>query len=376
MRQNSFNLKTVRNAMLLFLLTVSFSTFANNSIEIEFSNPNNAVKRSVYGSSNGIDTYKTFEITIPFYDTTLHMLRFRTDYTGSCPGSVMINVNGQNSTNSGNPQTYEHKYFELEHLPVGISNFTIKSFCNGTEINGSKQLISVKVVKEADPALNLIISTICNKGKDGKYNGYINLNASGSYTNASKLYVLTTTAVPNCNPYVSVKLTNLSSNGNLPNNTISNSGFYSCNSNGTYNVRMFYRSPAANGYYINYEIPNNHYGWKNYSYTKTFRSCMERVILQPILMLSLKNTDSQGGTSISLTNPVKDELKLFTNSDDNSNYEIEIYDFTGLSVKRASLKEVNSNSTNTINVQDLKKGIYIVEIKNGDSVIREKMIKE
>jgi len=375
MKPKTPNLKTLRIAILIVFLNLSFSTFAQNYIDVEFSSSSNAVNKTVSGTSNGVDTYKTFEITIPFYSNTLDLLNFKSNYGSMCSSNVMINVNGSNSTYSGHPNTALHKWYEIENAQVGTTYYTVKSLCNGSEIANSRQLIRVVITKEATPAINLTIAAKCATDKNGQNTGYINLTADGSYTNGGKLYIQTTTSANNCNPNSLIKLVNLS-NSTSPNNTISNSGFYNCNSNGTYNVKMFYKSTSPGGNNIVYQIPNGFYGWTNYSYTKSFRACMKLYDPLPEEMYQLKTADILDDSTVGLSNPVKEELNLFLNSEVKANYEIEIYDFSGLTVKRASFLAVNSKSINTINVQNLKKGIYIIKIKSGDSVVRKKMIKE
>ena len=129
MKTKLFNQATFKNLILILVLNLSISTFAVNSIEVDFSTYSNAFAKTVSGTSNGVDTYKTFTITIPFYSNTLDLLSLRTDYPGSCSGSVMINVNGANSTYASNSNTALHKWYNISNLPVGTTYYTVKSFC-------------------------------------------------------------------------------------------------------------------------------------------------------------------------------------------------------------------------------------------------------
>ncbi|TYB74288.1 T9SS type A sorting domain-containing protein [Bizionia myxarmorum] len=376
MKQNSFNLKTLRNVMLLLFLNLSFSAFANNYIDVEVASNSNAVDKAISGSSNGINTYKTFTFTIPFYSSTLNEINIKSNWPYGCNGDVMINVDGINSTYSGYQDTSLHKWFKISNLSVGTTTYLVKTLCgpNEVEVANSRHLIKVVVVKEADPVINLTLGAKCAKDKNGKYTGYINLTAEGSYTNASKLYLKITTPASGCNYSPLYKMVHLG-NSNAPNNTVSNSGFYNCSSNGIYKVELFYKSPSPSGNGVMEKINSGQFGWTDYSFNKWSKTCRNLVIAEPVLM-HFKNAAPLEESPVVLTNPVKEELDLFLNSDTNTNYEVEIYDFSGISVKRASFKNVTSKSKNTINVQDLKKGIYVVSIKNGDSIIRKKMIKE
>src|SRR5690554_7699917 len=103
---------------------------------------------------------------------------------------------------------------------------------------------------------------------------------------------------------------------------------------------------------------------------------MEVVVIKQMATMVFKNPDSIDGSNLSIKNPVKSELNLFVNSNEKMNYEIEIFDFAGVSVKRATLKNANIESLNTINVQDLKKEIYIWNIGNEVKIIRKKIIKK
>ncbi|SEA55687.1 T9SS type A sorting domain-containing protein [Bizionia paragorgiae] len=364
--------KTIKTALFIAFLSLSYSSFALNSIEVDFSTYSNAVKKNVYGNSNGVDTHKTFEITIPFYSSTLNELNLRTDYSSVyCPGATMINVNSNNSTYSNNTNTSLHKWYKIQNLPVGTHYYTVKSLCNGSEISGSRQLIRVIILKEATPTLNLTLGAKCKKDKKGKYNGYIGLTIHGSYTNASKLYLQTTPNTNNCNQNGLVKLTNLA-NSTSPNNTIANNSFYSCNTNTTYTVKLFYKSTSLSGNTIVHQITSGNYGWTDYTFTKTFKTCMNKLLLP----MQLSKPALVGDSPVHFNNPVKDDLKLVIQSDNTLDYEIEIYDFSGQRVKNARINQAQNKSAHTVDVQDLKQGIYIVAIKNGESVVRKKMVKE
>ncbi|QXP58790.1 T9SS type A sorting domain-containing protein [Olleya sp. HaHaR_3_96] len=376
MKQKLYYSKKIKNAILVIFLNLSCSAFAQNTIGIDYPTNINAVNELVYGTSNGVDTYKTFEITIPFYSSSLNELKLRTDIVSyTCNGSTMINVDGVNSTYSGNSIATLHKWFVIQNIAVGQTYYTIKSLCNGAEIPGSRKLIRIVVIKEATPTIDLTMGGYCVKDANGSYTGNIHLTAVGSYTNAGKLYLQTTTSANNCNPNSLIKLTNMATS-NAPNNTINNNGFYSCNVIGTYNVKMFYQGTSLSGELITQQITNGDLGWIDYSFTKSFGSCLNRAIPVPLVKYRLQLETLSADSPIGFSNPVKDELKLFLNSSDNISFDIEIHNLSGTIVKKSSFKDVNNKSNMNINIENLKKGIYIVSIKKGNSIIRKKMSKD
>ncbi|MFD2909654.1 T9SS type A sorting domain-containing protein [Flavobacterium ardleyense] len=379
MKQNSLKLKMVRNAILFVLLNLSISSFAQ--IQVKFADTTNALTMTSSIISDGVHNWKKLTITIPYFANHLNAFQFKTEYTRQGCGYptqnyVMINVNGFNSQYQSIYDQSKQPYYDITNLAVGSYPYIIKSICNLSEIPNSIERIIIEVVKEPAPLLNLTIASKCGTNKKGLFTGYIEFNASGSYTNASKIYITATNSSNGCPTYAEVKLTQLSNNSNLPNNTLSNSTFYSCNSNGTYTVKLTYRNITIKNKPISHQIlpPDN--GWNGYTFKKSFRNCMN--VMDPILVpfTPLKDTGVEHEAGITMKNPVQNEVSFILSSDEKANYEVQIYDFSGLPVKRASFKAINSKTTNTINVQDLKKGIYLVEITNGDSVIRKKMIKE
>ena len=378
MKNNSLKLKSLRNAMLFVLLNLSFSIFAADSYGVEFNGNTNAVSSVPSFTITGTTIYKTFTITVPFYSNKLDELTFRSDYSVEpCLGQTVIKVNNIFSSYLSHPNPAMHKWHRIADLPLGTSYYTVLSLCNNSEIPGTQQVIKIIIKKEADPLLNLTISTSCEKNKQNKYNGNLNFLVSGTYANAGKIFIKGGNILNTCDSGAPYKLTYLApSDYNNPNNTISNAPLFTCYPNTTYTVDLYYKSDAANGGTILKKIEVGDYGWAGYTFKKTRQTCQNigDIILVPFTPFQDFSLEDQSGLTI--TNPVKEEVSLILSSDKNANYEVQIYDFSGLPVKRASFKDISSKTTNTINVQDLKKGIYLMEIRNGDSVIREKLIKE
>lgn len=71
-------------------------------------------------------------------------------------------------------------------------------------------------------------------------------------------------------------------------------------------------------------------------------------------------------------NPAKDNLFIKTNSDLITEYAVEIYTITGQKIYTGNFNK----STISINITDLKKGIYFVNIMNGNSYTYKKFVKD
>lgn len=367
MKKKSSNYQNkLRNIIAVAFLSLSFSTYAQNKVDVEFSSTTNAVSSVSSGYSNGVDTYKTVTITIPFYSNHLDLLTFKTNY--SCGGKSMINVNGVNSTYANNPITALHKWFEITNLPVGTTYYDVKTYCNFVEVPSRTQLMKIVIVKEVPPVLNLIISPKCSSSH-GQYNGYINLVANGSYTNASKLFIKTTIMSANTATCTAQTLTNLVylSNSNAPNNTLTNSSFFYCGSNGTYKVELFYKSTAANGGTIITKINSGTYGWNEYTYNRNLRfKCMNLIAHEHVL--ALRNVINI------YPNPSSDHVSIVVDESEKI-ISYAIYDASGFLVSKADKLNAESNTVK-IDITDLKEGFYIVNVLTDKENYKERLIKE
>jgi hypothetical protein len=358
---------TLRKVICTILLGFSFSAFAVNSIEVDFSSTSNAISSVASGSSNGVDTYKTFTITIPFFNSALDEISLRTDYVSPGCSINMINVNGNNSTyTSTSTNSVLYKWYKINTLYVGTTYYTVKTFCNltGNEVPNSKQLIRIIVVKEAFPLFNLALSKFCvTNPSTGLYNGYISIKALGSYTNATNIYVAIDNPLNTCGGSIITKLTNFSSNPSSPNGSINNV-IYTCNSSTTYTVRLVYKKISVHGNLITYDIPSGSYGWTNFSFRKRFE-CINQVPPEREELAFKSNT------LIIYPNPVKQNLTI---SDTKKILSYKIYDSMGFIVLN-ELK-VNSNEEVNINLENLKKGLYIIEVVTEEGIRKEKIVKE
>lgn len=356
-----------RNVTYLFLAMICFSNLVSGQSTsgfnptVQLSSNTNAVFQSQYGTSNGIDTYKYFEYKIPFHATSLTgLISFKSNSTCNnqpYPSTTArIEVNGITSSNdihSFNSTLSEGTYF-----------YTVRKVCPyGPPPSGLSycctQLIAIKVVREPNPNFDLSLSKFCKKNNHTNlFNGYMGININGNYSNAVGIFLKTTHSQ---STFIDeAQLTYLSTNANLPNNTITSS-FLNINSNGNYTVSLIHR--YKNIYNVNfiYAIPNNSYGWTNFNFSKSVKDCMNP--MEPIRgKFSLK----------SFPNPVKDVLFLKIAENENAQ-SIVIYDFTG--TMRKKIKDINSSQIE-LNLSDLEKGIYLLEITTSTSIYKEKIVKE
>nr|WP_294936300.1 T9SS type A sorting domain-containing protein [uncultured Flavobacterium sp.] len=335
-----------------------------NQVNFTISNLNgsiqtNAVSLVSSGTSNGVDTYKTYTVTIPFYENSLlGTLQLRTNTFCDYPFPQSdtygtINVNGVSYAS--------HTYTIPSGLSLGHHNYTVKSYCGSQFCN--TQLIDINVVKEASPSLSLTLNGYCKKNSNNLYNGYIGFKIFGSYVNASKLYL---EVLSGCTSYPDTKLTLLSLDSSLPTNTLPSYGaeFYDCNAATTYTVTMQYRSTSIHGQSLTYTIPNTAYGWTNYSFTKNFMTCMNELEQDPIKFKT---------SNLIFPNPVKETVTIKV-SENEKLMAVTIFDNSNAVQKKETFK--NSNSEQKIDVSNLKKGIYFVEIVTDKDITREKIIKE
>lgn len=283
MKNKSTHLKMTVKCIYLSLLcfaTVSFgqSTPGFNPL-VTLSNNTNAIAQNQYGTSNGVDTFKYFEYKIPFHDTmltgTISISSSSYCYSQGSPTNILSKIAVNGSTSNNNSFTFS------SNLNEGIHYYTVNSVCTGNnppsnQIICSTRLIAIKVIKEPNPTLTLNLSKFCKTNKNSTlYNGFIGLNVVGSYTNANKLYLKVTNA--SLNQIDEVLLTNLSTDGTLPNNTV-NSAFLDTNLVGNYTVSLIHKYLNIYNNQIQYTIPNNTYGWTNFNFSKNRNDCLNKSI--------------------------------------------------------------------------------------------------
>ncbi|WP_136668573.1 T9SS type A sorting domain-containing protein [Flavobacterium sp. H122] len=345
------------------------ASFVSQAQTFNYGNNTNAV--AVSGpTTSGSTTNYTF--TIPFYEpnmTGVFSVAYNTIFSCGSGYYKHITLNKTNGTYVSSSDNSNGVSIPGTSMPLGTTSYVMRVYCaNGAPDLPSQLLatkyINITVVKESDPSLSLSLSAFCKKNSDNLYNGYIGFNVTGSYVNASKLYL----SVAGTCSQADTKLTILSNNSNLPTNSVlPNQSIYDCNANTTYTVSMVYRSTTITGQNLVYDIPNGSYGWTDYSWTKTFKSCLNKLEPVPSDPVELKNA------TVIYPNPVKD-LATIKVSNDEKIISVSILDYSNKIQKRENYKK--SSSEQSLEVGDLRKGIYLLEIVTDKGVKRERLVKE
>ncbi|OBX23226.1 MULTISPECIES: T9SS type A sorting domain-containing protein [Bizionia] len=306
-------------------------------------------------------TVNVYTFTIPYFQNQLQTdLRFRNQVNtcswnaGSSPcGSKAVTV--YNSHSGGSLLGSQPNQVDIygHNFPVGVRNIRVEASCGGQVYQTRYYRFIVQ--KEATASVNLDVNAYCQKNKQGQNSGYIGFKASGTHGNSSKLYFR---VVPpngsNCSSS-DIALTN------------SSSGFFSCSSNGTYTIQLLYKSTVIGGGYITHVLNSNYY-----SYNKTFRSCMN--LVSPIYQFyTLKTTDTDSSGISIYPNPVVNQLELaYTLKTDDA--KAIIHDMNSNPIKKLSLD--GQKGSLSIDVSDLKKGLYFLTIIDGDDTIVKKIVKK
>lgn len=365
-------LKTTK--LLLAVGMLSLNSFKSQAQTFTYGNNTNAVATSG-ATTSGATTNYTF--TIPFYEpnmTGTFNIGYNTTFTCGPGYFKSITLHKTDGTYVSNSTNSNGVSIPGSSMPVGTTSYVMKVYCASGGGLPSQLLatryINITVVKEADPSLNLTITPYCKLKPHvtpPQYSGYIGFNVTGSYTNASKLYLNVTNTAVSC-AQADTKLTALSNNINLPNNTITNpSGFYDCNTNTTYTVSMIYRSTTITGQNLVYDIPNGSYGWNDLVWQKKFTTCLNKLEPQPEDPLELKTA------TVVYPNPAKEVVNVKL-ADEEKIIAVSVLDFSSGIQKKQEFK--NGTSEQNIDIANLKKGIYILEIVTDKGVRKEKFVKE
>lgn len=355
--------------LLLIVGLLSMASFKSQAQTFTYGNNTNAV--AVSGpTTSGATTNYTF--TIPFYQSNMtgsFNIAYNTIF--SCgPGYYKhITLNKTNGTYVSSSDNSNGVSIPGTSMPLGTTSYVMKVYCaNGAPDLPSQLLatryINITVVKEADPSLSLSLSAFCKKNSNNLYNGYIGFNVTGSYVNASKLYL----SVAGTCSQADTKLTILSNNSNLPTNSVlPNQSIYDCNANTTYTVSMVYRSTTITGQNLVYDIPNGSYGWTDYSWTKTFKSCLNKLEPVPNDPVEFKNT------TVIYPNPAREVVNVKLANDEKI-ISVSILDYSSMVQKRENYKKMTSEQS--VEISSLRKGIYMLEIVTDKGVKRERFVKE
>lgn len=309
-------------------------------------------------------TVNVYTFTIPYFQNQLQTdLRYKNSVSSctwnnsSSPcGSKAIKVYNSHSGGSvigsqpNQVDIYNHNF------PLGTSNIRVEASCGGQVYQTRYYRFIVQ--KEATPSVSLNLSAYCQKNNQGQNSGYIGFKVTGTHSNSGKLYFR---AVPPGGS--SCSTTDFALNSL---NTGSNpSGFYSCNSSGTYTVQLVYKSTLMGGGYISQVLNSNYY-----SYNKTFRSCMNVISLPMHLSKSTENDST--GISIH-PNPAVDKIQIeyLVKS---GKAKVFIHDMNSNPIKELSLN--GQKESTTIDMSSLKEGLYFITIVDGDKTFVKRIIKK
>jgi len=75
-------------------------------------------------------------------------------------------------------------------------------------------------------------------------------------------------------------------------------------------------------------------------------------------------------------NPVKDITQLLFNADENGLANLAVYNMTGAKVIDQSINFTRGLNMHHLNVSDLPEGVYVVMLKSGETVLKNKLIKQ
>lgn len=386
MKKIIFNLKTRVAFCCLFLI----SAFAVNAQTLSLGTTN-AVSVSGPTISGGAYNYN---VVIPFYATDLtgtFSLTYASTYTCGQGYFKYITLNKSTGAFVANSSNSNSVSIVPGNMPVGTNSYVMRVYC----ANGAPDLpsilkatlnINITVTKEAAPAVNLSFAPYCKyvaHSNPQVYSGYIGFNVSGNYANASKLYLRVTNTASAC-PTADYPLTYLNTSGSATATVGPGMSFYDCAANTAYTIQLVYKSGATV-----YIIPSGSYGWTNYTWTKTFKNCMN--VLQPdpgpfepafgktaatnemaITDPNDQNRTNKKGKYSLYPIPVTTTLSVLP-VEDGKLVSIRVYDFNGI----AQVSKVLDSKAGLqqLDVTALKPGIYFAQIETSEGVFVEKIVK-
>lgn len=303
-------------------------------------------------------------LTIPYFEYQLQTdLRFKNSVldctwnnTSSPCGSKEIKVYNSHSGGTVIGSAPNQVDIYSHNFSVGTNNIRVEASCGG-QVYQTRYYRYI-VQKEPTPSTSMDISAYCQKNHEGKYSGYLGFKVSGSHSNADKLYLR---VVPPSGSSCSTTDYQVSSlvTGPTP------SSFYSCNTNGTYTIKLVYKSSLLGGGYTTHVLNHNYY-----SYSKTFRTCMN--MYEVVLLPRILSEENSPGASI-YPNPATNEIQLEYLAK-NENAEIYINDMNSNPVKALSLD--GQKKTTSIDISSLKEGLYFITIVDGNKTLVKRFVKK
>lgn len=269
-------------------------------------------------------------------------------------------------------------------IPVGFNNYVMRVYCNTAaglpSILRATLNIRINVSREVAPAVNLNFSPYCKYVAHSNpqiYSGYIGFNVTGNYSDASKLYLRVSNGLGSC-PTADYKVTWLH-NTNAATATINpTASFYDCQSSTAYTIKLVYKATSVSGTPIEVVINNGDIGWNNYSWTKTFRSCLNKLEPQPqdpILVGKNANEIEAFGATKKYNvypNPTNSDLNILP-ADGKEIRNAKIIDPSGLVYDSKAFRSAKGEQT--ISLGHLRPGIYLLEIETNEGTFIEKVVK-
>lgn len=264
-------------------------------------------------------------------------------------------------------------------IPVGINNYVMRVYCNTApdlpSILRATLNIRINVSREAAPSVNLSFAPHCKYVAHSNpqiYSGYIGFYASGSYANAGRLYLRVSNSLNTC--ALEEKLTNFAFGATTA--TLSPAvSFYDCAASATYSIKLVYKATSITGNAIVQVVNSGDLGWTDYSWTKTFRTCMN--VLEPIRDLAFKNVEAP--EELGLT-------KRFSVYPNPTNSDLNIVPVEGREIRSAKIIDPSgwvydskafrsAKGEQTISLGHLRPGIYLLEIETNEGTFTEKVVK-
>jgi hypothetical protein len=383
------NLKTIKNRK-SFLIIIGIFLFYSSFV---FSQCNVTVSNSFtlsYGSTNAINllnepsvtvfipsadsgtiTVNQYTFTIPFFETNFQTSNLSfSNAIGfnacNCPRLVEIHnsfnissvIASSNSTPTLNvPST----------LSVGIHDYKAVAKCNGVVFKTNYFRIIIQ--KEVQPTINMSITPNCQVNNIGNATGWFDFLVNGTMpVGSTNLYLRTIKpSGSTCN-----SLDKLVSQFST-NQTISNHGFFSCNTNGQYTVKLVYKKNKIGGGSYNNEL--NGYGWSNFIWTKTYQHCTPNFPPEPIRRFSSQIDNSLNGKIVISPNPSNGIFTINGDFIPNQSVEIDVYDLQARSVVKKTIANFN-NDGEVLDLKNQSSGTYIISIIQGSTKITQTIIKE
>ncbi len=388
------NLSILEKIFYYFLLIFSFNLSVGQAcqnhfsgsdpIQFSFVNTTNSVCNGISVSDStvyeddGVLSYNVYvkTIMIPFYANTLTGgIKFYTPMFYFNPNNNQI-IDADIQVNN---TVYNANYYVVNTplIAGNTYNFNVKSKLNidsnSSSITCSSKYFRIKIIKEAVPNFNLTLQAYCKKNNQNLYNGFIGFRVNGNFSNINDRYFFIATNSSNtCNQptQYSFRLTNLSSSG-----IFNMTEFYDCNSNSTYTINLSHRFISLTNNPIIHNFSNGELGWNNYLYTKTFKSCINKINIDEIKgknsEIESANVLQKEGEIIIYPNPVFDVLRVEI-IQENIN-KIIVIDSFGKIV--SEYDSDNLSNTKDINTANLSPDIYILKVITNQSTYFKKFIK-